>query len=178
LHVAARVITGDVLTAARADGRTITVPAGAVLTPTGRDFIRTHRVKIVSAANDGPHASAAGVLVTIGPLSTCSAAAQAAGWESEAVGDEYTAASLAAAKLPSGRVVCCGGEPSVVACLLNRSPAVRAAVITRNTNLQTLSAVMSPQVVCLDSGGWSFGELLRLMRSLTRGIRPQGWREI
>jgi hypothetical protein len=178
LHVAARVITGDVLTAARAGGRTITVPAGAVFTPTGRDFIRKHQVRIASASSGGQQAATGGFLITIGPLSTCCTAAQAAGWKTEVVGDEHAAAALAATKLQSGVVACCGGEPSIVACLLNRNPATRAAVITRNTNLQTLSAVMSPQVVCLESSGWSFGELLKLMRLLTAGSQPRGWREL
>jgi hypothetical protein len=67
----------------------------------------------------------------------------------------------------------------VVACLLNRSAEIRAAVITKATNLLTLTTVMSPHVVCLDASGWSFGDILKLLRSLAVvSHAPATWNEL
>jgi hypothetical protein len=119
-----------------------------------------------------------GSFVVVGNNATCQSAASTAGWKTSAVSNEHDAALAASQSLKNGLTVTCGGEPSVVACLLNRNPDVRAAVITKATNLITLTTVMSPQVVCLDSSGWSFGDILKLLRSLSAANRPQGWKEI
>lgn len=178
LQIGSRVVSENVLTSANAAGRAITLAAGAVITPSGRDYIRKNGVRLVSDVGLKNSASNGGTFISIGDITTSSAAA-AAGWKMLTAPTEFGAATLASEKLATGIVTSFGGEPSVVACLLNRNPAVRAAVVTRTTNLATLTSVMNPQVVCLDSTGWSFAELLRLLRGLSMSsVIPKQWKEI
>lgn len=178
LTIAARVVSEDILVAARAAGRTIVLQAGAIITPSGKDYIRKNGVTVAGSALNKPATVSTGSFIVVGNNATCQSAASTAGWKTAAVNNEHDAALAASQTLKNGITVTCGGEPSVVACLLNRNPDVRAAVITRATNLITLTTVMSPQVVCLDSSGWSFGDILKLLRSLSAANRPQGWKEI
>lgn len=178
LSIAAKVVSEDVLVAARATGKPITLLAGAIITPSGKDFIRKNGITIAGSTLNKPATVSTGTFVVVGSNSVCQSAASASGWKVSAVSGEHDAALAASQALKTSITVTCGGEPSIVACLLNRNPDVRAAVITKATNLNTLTTVMSPQVVCLDSSGWSFGDILKLLRSLSAAIRPQGWKEI
>lgn len=165
MSLSARVISEDVLVAANAAGQTISLQPGAILTPSGRDFIRKNGIRLATQANLSERLVATGTFIAVGASTGAMTAASAAGWKTLTAATEFEAASLASAQMADGFVACCGGEPSIVACLLNRNPAIRAAVVTQATNLLTLTTVMSPQVVCLDSSGWSFGEILRLLRT-------------
>ena len=178
LTIAAKVVSEDILIAARAAGRTIVLQAGAIITPSGKDYIRKNGLTVAGSALNKPATVSTGSFVVVGNNATCQSAASTAGWKTSAASNEHDAALAASQTLKNGITVTCGGEPSVVACLLNRNPDVRAAVITKATNLITLTTVMSPQVVCLDSIGWSFGDILKLLRSLSSANRPQGWKEI
>ncbi len=178
LTIAAKVISEDILVAARAAGRTIALQAGAIITPSGKDYIRKNSVTVAGSALNKPVTVSTGKFVVVGSNATCQSAASAAGWNLSTVSGEHDAALAASENLKNGISVTCGGEPSIIACLLNRNPDARAAVISKATNLVTLTTVMSPQVVCLDSSGWSFGDILKLLRSLSAANRPQGWKEI
>ncbi len=178
LTIAAKVVSEDILVAARAAGKTIVLQAGAIITPSGKDYIRKNGVTVAGSALNKPATVSTGSFIVVGNNATCQSAASATGWKTLAVSNELDAALAASQTLKNGITVTCGGEPSIVACLLNRNADVRAAVITKATNLLVLTTVMSPQVVCLDSSGWSFGDILKLLRSLSAANRPQGWKEI
>lgn len=178
LTIAAKVVSEDILVAARAAGKTIVLQAGAIITPSGKDYIRKNGVTVTGSALNKPATVSTGSFIVVGNNATCQSAASATGWKTLAVSNELDAALAASQTLKNGITVTCGGEPSIVACLLNRNADVRAAVITKATNLLVLTTVMSPQVVCLDSSGWSFGDILKLLRSLSAANRPQGWKEI
>lgn len=177
VKILTKVISEDILIAAGAAGKTVSLTSGAIVTPSGRDFIKKNGVRVSSEISK-PTGVSSGALIVIGTSPVIQSAATSAGWSASAAASELEAASAAASRLTQSLVVTCGGEPSVVACLLNRKPEVRAAVITKSTNLITLTTVMSPHVVCLDSSGWSFGDILKLLRSLSAASRPQAWREI
>jgi len=173
-----RVVSENVLMTASAAGRTILLQPGTVITPSGRDFIRRNGVRLASTPGATANAVTGGTFIAVGD-GTTSSAATAAGWKTLIAPSENAAAVLALESLATGIVASFGGEPSVVACLLNRNPAVRAAVVTRATDLSKLTTLMNPQVICLDSMGWSFAELLRLLRGLSlSSIVPKHWREL
>jgi hypothetical protein len=179
LSLGPRVISENVLVEANAAGRTISLQAGAVITPSGRDYIRRHHVRVSSQVGGRSTPAVSGIFIAVGTHATLQSAASAAGWKTLTATSEFAAAALASDNLKNGIVACGGGEPSVVACLLNRNTSVRAAVVTRTTNLVTLTTAMNPQVLCLDSSGWSFGELLRLLRGLAAAVVvPKDWKEI
>jgi hypothetical protein len=181
LRISSRVVSENILLEAQASGRTISIEPGAIITPSGRDYIRRNNIR-VSSQIGGKRAEATwGTLITVGPNPVVQSAAATAGWRTLTASAEPKAALLASENLTKGMVVCCGGEPSVVACLLNRNHTVRAAVVTRATNLVTLSSVMNPQVVCLESAAWSFGDVLKLLRGFSATgseTVPTGWREL
>ncbi len=179
VQISSRVVSETVLITANAAGRAISLQPGAVVTPSGREFIRKNNVRMTSQVSGKSSSSIVGTFIVIGSNTAVHTAASAAGWKTIAASTESEAATISLANLSHSIVACCGGEPSVVACLLNRDSAVRAAVISRATNLVTLTTVMSPQVVCLESSGWSFGDILRLLRSLaTPSGAPAYWKEI
>ena len=178
LQIGSRVISENVLITANAAGRAITLAAGAVITPSGRDYIRKNGVRLSSNVAGNSGTSHGGTFIVIGDNSN-SSAASAAGWKTLNANTEFDAAIMASKVFTTGMVTSFGGEPSIVACVLNRNPAVRAAVITRSTNLAALTSLMNPQVVCLDSTAWSFAELLRLLRGLSMSAAiPKHWKEL
>lgn len=178
LQIGSRVVSENVLIGANAAGRAISLAPGTVITPSGRDYIRKNGVRLASEVGGKSGASTGGTFITIGDTTT-SSAASAAGWETLTAQTEFDAAVLASEKLSTGMVTSFGGEPSIVACLLNRNPAVRAAVVTRTTNLVALTNAMNPHVVCLDSTAWSFAELLRLLRGLSMAaVISKHWKEL
>jgi len=179
LAVNGLVISESVLAGANAAGRTIALQSGAIVTPSGRDFIRKNSITLSTQIAGTGTTSAGGTMITIGSMSSLTTAASAAGWKTQAASTEAEAASMAAAKIADGAVTCFGGEPSVVACLLNRNSSVRAAVVSRATNFESLMTMMNPHVICLDSGSWSFGELLRLLKGfMVPSGAPKSWSEL
>lgn len=173
-----KVITEDTLAAANAAGQAVSIPAGAVITPSGHDYIRHHAVRITSGRQSLTTAHS-GVAIAVGHCPAFTSSVNMAKWNLISVGSEIHAAEAATAALPAA-VVCEGGEPSVAACLLNRNINVRAAVITRNTDLSLLTTKMNPNVYCLDAAGWSIAELIRLFRQLTvpTSSVPASWQEL
>ena len=177
----ARVITEDALAAAGVSGRTVSIPAGAVITPSGHDYIRRHRVSVTNGAAEKSE-DASGVLIVVGSCSAASSAATSARWSVIEAGCEFDAAYKAQKtrkQLPRP-VICCGGQPAVVACLLNRNRELRAAVVAPDTDFVLLSESMNPHVVCMDSSGWSFAAFRRLFRQVDGSdlVAPSNWKEL
>ena len=173
-----KVVTEDTLAAASAAGRTISVPAGAVITPSGHDYIRRNQVTIATGSAS-VRQQKSGTVIVVGDCSAAVSAAQTAEWASLSAGCEFDAA-IQTMRKSNGPVVCCGGEPSIIACLLNRDTSRRTAILTQQTDLRQLQQLMNPDVICLDSRGWTFAELLRLLRQLTNSdsTAPETWNEI
>jgi hypothetical protein len=171
------VITEDVLATAQAAGRLVSLPSGAVLTPSGRDYIRKHGVRLSSAVAARQESRLRGLLITVGTVASATAAAVATGWKTDRVSVETDAVPMALQHAAEGRVIC-GGEPSIVACLLNRESGLRAAVVTKQTDLAALQTAMNPQVICFASEGWSYADVRRLLQSLKSPLDvPAGWNE-
>lgn len=185
LKIDSRVISEVVLKDAEAAGRRVELTPGAIITPSGRDFIRQYGVQVASRTGTDQTASQVGAasggryVISIGSHRSVDAAAAAAGWSGIAATTEHEAAATALQKSRQGLVACCGGEPSVVACLLNRHAEIRAAVVSRTTNLTTIRSLMNPQVVCIDPTEWTVGELMRLLRGLSlKQGSPKHWQEL
>lgn len=174
-----KVITEESLIAASAAGQKIAVPAGAIITPSGHDYMRRNGVTISTDTAVANATVTTGVVIVIGDCSSAASAAATARWNVMTAGCEFDAARKSKQHV-SKPVVCVGGEPSVTACLLNRDAALRTAVVNQKTDIQSLINAMRPQVVCVDSSGWSFAELLRLLRSLASEstATPDKWKEL
>jgi len=174
------VITEDVLAGQIAPGTTVVVPTGAVLTPSGRDYIRQHRIVISSLPSAAVSSSFGGLVLVVGDMKSMSSAAKSAGWAVDSAAGNFDAANSVAQKDAGQRMVCCSDQPSVIACLVNRNTQRRAAVVTSETCLSGLLNDMNPDTVCLSVKGWSFMELLRMLKKLSgnAGALPAGWKEL
>jgi len=183
--ITSRVITEDVLLAGGVGCGTIVIPAGAVITPSGREFIRRHSITIARAADPANAAAgcqAGGGLVVMGTRSSgLATAASASGWDTAQADCAAGLAEQAAASAACGRraVTCCH-HPSVTACLINRCEARRAAVLTPQFCLTRLLRHMNPDVVCISPEGWSFSKYVTLLKQLGSGdlTAPDGWKEL
>lgn len=172
-----KVISEETLAAAKAIGKNVEIPAGAIITPSGHDYIRRNRITVTSLLATGK-TSAEGMLIVVGQSATAASAAKTAKWSVIAAGCERDAAKKVRQQL-SKPVICCGGEPAVTACLLNRDGDLRVAVVTQNTDVRRLGKLMNPQVICLDAAGWSSAQLLKLLRAMPFGAgQPASWKEL
>ena len=176
-----RAVTESVLANAGAAGRTVSLVRGAVLTPSARDYIRRHNVRLSTAVTATASVSAAafaGAVVIVGRESTVRMAAAAVGWPVREVADNFSAARAAQELLPGKRVLCVCPSPAIAACVLNRDSAIRAAVLERAVGMERLLEQMQPQAVCLQSEGWGYPELSRLLGLMQRPLQqPAGWSE-
>ena len=180
VELSQRVITEDVLAEQIAPGATVVVPTDAVLTPSGRDYIRRHRIVISSVPSVAVSGSFGGLVLVVGDMKSMSSAAKSAGWAIDSAAGNFDAANLIAQKDAEQRTVCCSNQPSVIACLVNRNTQRRAAVVTSETCLSGLLNDMNPDTVCLSVKGWSFIELRRMLKKLSGngGALPAGWKEL
>ncbi len=187
LRITDRAVTEAVLQAAGAAGRTVSLVRGAVLTPSGRDFVRRHNVRLSSfvagmstaASAVTPVMAIPGILIVCGRETTARSAAAALNWTVREAADEFAAVQAAQEVLPERRVVCAGCEPAIAACLLNRNRSVRAAVLDRAHGMEQVLERMQPHAVCLQASGWSLLQLTRLLERLQRPVRqPAGWVEV
>lgn len=173
------VITEDLLAAADVAGRTIAIPRSAVLTPSGRDYIRRHKIRISTSGRESAASQRTLSLVLVGRCSAAESAANSTKCAIVKAGCDPDAA-FQSRKLVPNPVVTCSRQPAVVACLLNRDSAVRAAVVDASVSISELQATMNPQVVCVSPDGWSFADFRRLFRQLasTDSEAPTAWKEL
>ncbi|MFO0977628.1 MAG: hypothetical protein U0996_14600 [Planctomycetaceae bacterium] len=173
-----RVISEAVLLSAQAAGRTVSLPQGAVITPSGRDYIRKNRVT-VSSAVAGAAIGASGLVVSLQTIATVTSAASASGWKVSSTSSIFDAAATVVKEFLAQPVVCIGSEASAVACLVNRDSRIRAAVVGRPELVAMMTSLMNPNVWCLDGAGWSFADYQKLLRSVGRNAeKPTGWEEL
>lgn len=174
-----KVLTEASLSAANVGGGTVRVPADAVVTPSGRDFIRRHGIRLTSATSVSSAAGVRASLVLAGDCSAASSAAASVGWDVVKAGCDPDAAYQTRQLLPHP-VVTCSRQPAVVACLLNRDPAVRAAVVDSAVSLTGLQSAMNPQVLCVSPQSWSFAGFRRLFDALKNAsvAAPDSWKEL
>lgn len=169
--ICAMVITEDTLQQANISGGSIEIPAGAVITPSGREYLRRFAI-LTRAAGGDRTTSQTGTLFLSGVDPVAQAAAAERGW---GVRQHQNDLELAAGvdDLASGPSLCSCDQPNIVACLLNRNARFRVAVIDRQSDVRKLLAVMRPDVLCLAAGtGWTTVGLRRLMQALER-LPPQ-----
>ncbi|MCH2212938.1 MAG: hypothetical protein MK110_16670 [Fuerstiella sp.] len=179
VELAQRVITEQVLAGQVSEGGAISIPVGAVITPSGRDYIQRRRIHVLHAS-PASDTSSGGVVFVVGEPDSVSASATSAGWAVMSAACNFDAAEQIAQGCPDRSVVCCSSQPSVVACLVNRNSRRRVAVVNSQTNFSDLLGEMNPDTVCLSVSGWSFTELSRMLKQLSHRdtALPTSWKEL
>lgn len=177
LVVTGKVITEESLAGAGAAGRPVQLQKGAIVTPSGHDFIRRNSVTLAGTVSQAATVIATGLVISQNCHAAVSAA-ETANWGVETAGCPRIAARIAR-QSRNQRIICCVDVPSVTACLLNRQSDTRAAVLESPDSAQRLLDAMNPDVLCLTSTQWSFTGLLRLMRQVSQRslAPPTDWEE-
>ncbi|MBL8814556.1 MAG: hypothetical protein JNL58_00905 [Planctomyces sp.] len=193
LLIQSKVITEEVLVGAGASGRLVRLVPGSVITPTGRDYIRKHGVRLSSSLNGihGGSTTGTGEMLQVKNSQAAATAAGILNWKLTTVADERSAAAWILKERKSGPVFSVGGDASVIACLLNRNRNIRAAVVTRPTSVESLRDAMNPNVYCCDGVGWSAVDVVRSARCAvakgcgvatggagSAGAVPGSWKEL
>lgn len=186
IRLSSLVVSEAVLSAAGAAGRTVSLMRGAVLTPSGRDYLRRHGVCVASQFSDAAAGgtavakAAGGLVIQVQRTAVLESAAGSAGWVVETVGGEDVAIDRILQLHGGQPLVCVGADPAVSACLLNRRVDVRAAAVTGSSDLQRLIERMRPTVLCMEAAGWSWTQLVRALRTMSVAVRsvPPGWHEV
>lgn len=177
ISIQSSIITEDVLVSAKVAGKTIAVSASAVVTPSGRDFMRQNSITV---SNQVLAAQAAinGIAIVSADSVSVQAALKSSGWPVVKATTDFHAATEAA-RDSNSTMLCSVQQPSAAACLLNRSQLFRAAVVHPSDDLAALTIDMAPNVVCLNPKGWSIAALMTLLKQLsTKPNQPSLWKEI
>ena len=107
-----RVITESVLAGENTSDRTIKIATGAVITPSGKDYIRRHGIIVSNESNTPPNNSIDGVVLVVGDTKRVSAPAASAGWTVARATGNFDAANQVAQRRHHQPAVCCSAQPS------------------------------------------------------------------
>jgi hypothetical protein len=178
--VESQVITENLLAELNPVDRYIRLQPGAVITPSGRDYIRRHAITVESStAGETSTTESTGRVWIVGEAVSVASAARSVSWDVAQVTGDFDAANQVAQAGRDVRQVCCSRQPSVIACLLNRNTNRRSAVVTESTCIADLCGAMNPDTVCLSPVGWSFTGLRRLLSQLATTVQPPAaWKEL
>lgn len=177
IEVYGRIITEDTLIAANAERQSIRISSGAVMTPSARDYIRRNQIDVSNSKLAQPTALN-GVAIVSTSSTTLQAALKTAEWPVVSATTDFHAATEVVTT-ENTMMLCSVQQPSVAACLLNRSHRFRAAVVHPSDDFTALQTTMHPNVICLSPTGWSIAGFMTLLKELSVGTnRPSLWKEI
>jgi hypothetical protein len=167
------VITAEILAERLRPGQTVRIGRRSILTPSARDWLAARKISCtrISGVNAASMTAASRwhVVVTAVTPAVATLRQSLAGWKTELLGTPKEAAEYAV------RVLCTGEADGVlglchaaesVACLANRHPKVRAAVLAAPGDLQELIAQLGPNLLVVNPRGKSFVDLRNLLRSV------------
>ena len=159
VYLTESVITADLLQEKVGGHGRFQVSAKAILTPSAQDLIREKRWKWTRAAAAGPAATPATFLaavVTAGPPVIAAVEQLGSDWKLDLLDNPGTAARAAVSAVSRGEyagvaIIC--GRPRLAACLANRSPKVRAAVVNHGEDVGAAVREMGANVIAVDPAG-------------------------
>jgi len=191
-----KVITAELLEKTCRGAVRLVLGNGAVVTPSGRDFLRQHNVELCREIETGSHgggaksAAAANwkviVVHTTKPLiGALDDAARLPGiaWQRALAGCDVDAAERATSALCRGEAdgaVVFTSRPEVVACRANRNANVRGAAVENTARIRAAQKHLSANLFCIDATEKTRIELRNLLRAATANgppAAPRGWRE-
>lgn len=180
-----KVITADLL-AEKAKGQfTVGITAGAILTPSAKDYLRENGIEIKRATTAAAAQAKQGGAWRAMVLSRAGVVDQAltnieqqtgASWSQELAGSLDEAVQGAVSSLcraDAAGVVLFVSAAEKAACLANRNQKICAAAIQDVNHLRTVAAQMSPNLICVNPDQKSFIELRNLMKAFVSAGTPQ-----
>lgn len=174
------VITAEQLEERVQKGQTVRIDRRAILTPSARDWLASRKISW-SRRNSGAGSSTSSaahwrlVLTTVTPA-VSTLRQSLTGWKIDLLGTAQEAADHAIRSICTGETdgmlgIC--GAAETVACLTNRNPKLRAAVLACAADLPGLVEQFSPNFLVINPRGKSFVELRNLVRAVESSKKPR-----
>jgi hypothetical protein len=172
-----KVVTEETLEASVNGHSIVEIGDRAIITPTGRDWLRRRNVELLrgkssaSIATTGPQ-KAAGVAIVQSSSEAVEQVldhfASTAGWRLERAADRVAAVRLAGCSVTANAspVVVFSSDAEAVVCEANRDPKVRAAVVNDVAAVARVKKSMQGNLFAITPAGRSFFELRYLLHSL------------
>lgn len=181
------IITAELLNSRIKGASRVRIAPRAIVTPSARDFLRTRGIEPIRArvaAEDKPVVRWQAVISQTSPhldglLKNLQASGQT--WCRQLVGTPAEAAKQAVSAICRGEaagVVAFADQPELVACLVNRHAAIRAAVVSTVPQIVSVKRELGANVLVIRPQQKSFFELRNLVLACTAGGSPQlpaGW---
>jgi hypothetical protein len=182
------VITAEILEKQAPNTKTLRIGPRSILTPSARDYLRTHDIQWLRAAGDTGNAASPAMrwrAIVVAASSSLDAAlgdAKLAGWSRQLSGCGREAADAAVGALCraeiDGAVILCK-TPAAAACRSNRNNRIRAAVASSAADVREIARTMGANLYCIDPSGKSGFELRGILLEIASApARPfSDWKE-
>ena len=179
-----RIVTADVLKDQTQPGSRVLIAKHAILTPSAQDYVRNYRLTLERSDSSATGSSTAAVRWKIVLSSVAEHTARAIDAvclhrnniqrELSGTGSESVSAAVSAInRAEVTGVIVVTAAPHVVACRANRSPAIRAAVITDLASWQSVQPQLRPNVVCISPLSRGFMELQNVINKVLTSPAPE-----
>jgi hypothetical protein len=175
VHIAGQVITQSLLAASATGVEDVRIDAKAILTPTARDFVKQHGIRIVREGAAPARATATIRWQALVTKSTSQIAAAIDGLSPFGVVCEVRLSGVpaeAAAQAISAlcraevqQVVVFSDQPELVACLANRNDKVHAAAASDIAAIERVRRHLQANLLALDPAAKSVHELKTLLKA-------------
>jgi hypothetical protein len=176
VKIAGQVITQALLAETPRDGGTVRIGTKAILTPSARDFVSQHGIKIVRESAGSASQSAAhwqAIVTRSSPhIAEAVASLKSAGivCALRLLGQPQEAADAAISAVCRGeatQIVIFTDHPELLACLANRNGAIRAAVAGDVTTIERSRHDLTANVLAIDPTNKSVHELKSLLKAFS-----------
>ncbi|WP_417384684.1 hypothetical protein [Gimesia sp.] len=179
-----KVITADLL-AAKVKGQTaVGIAAGAILTPTAKDYLRQNQISVhrtsTSAASTKQGAKWRAIVLSHSPAveNALTDLEQQTGsrWSLElstSLADSVQDAISSLCRADAAGVVLFASMAEKAACLANRNQKIRAAAVQDVNHLREVISQLGPNLICVNPKQKSFIELRNLIKTFVKAGVPQ-----
>ncbi|WP_417375022.1 hypothetical protein [Gimesia maris] len=179
-----KVITADLLAAKVKGKAAVGIAAGAILTPTAKDYLRQNQISVHRASTSAASTKQGSKWRTI-VLTHSSAVENAltdleqqtgARWSQElstSLTDSVQDAISSLCRADAAGVVLFASTAEKAACLANRNQKIRAAAVQDVNHLREVISQLGPNLICVNPKQKSFIELRNLVKTFVKAGVPQ-----
>ena len=180
-----KVITADLLSAKVKGQAAVGIVAGAILTPTAKDYIRQNQISVhrasTSSASTQQRSQWRAIVLThsssVENALTDIEQQTGSRWSQElstSLDHAVQDATSSLCRADAAGVVLFASAAEKAACLANRNQKVRGAAVQDVNHLQDVISQMSPNLICVNPKQKSFIELRNLVKTFVKAGIPQG----
>lgn len=167
-----RVITEELLKSQIGTSTTIQLPTGAIITPSGRDYILANKITVASAIttnNQSLQTTPGWLALTLTETEALNTALNRSNIQRTKISDKNELIVESISSICRGvanGVLAFTCEPYFVACESNRNQNIRAVVVEQSSHWPDIKNQLSPNVVCVNPLKRTFIETRNLIRQI------------